>query len=207
MPRSKVQTEQIRAESRKKILATARRLFAERGYDGCNVSDIARQAEMSQGNVYWYFPSKAEILKTILVEGFTALGMVMAEAAAFSGSASQKIDYFLANFHTLLKEQGGDDFAAIVIAQIGQGGVQRFAELGLSTHQIGAGYHLSLNSIFAQGQAEGVIMPDIDPNLLSTFFFSFINGLMLMYPQEWKDIPYESIRDAVLRLLGADQLK
>jgi hypothetical protein len=64
-----------------------------------------------------------------------------------------------------------------------------------------------LNSIFAQGQAEGVIMPDIDPNLLSTFFFSFINGLMLMYPQEWKDIPYESIRDAVLRLLGADQLK
>ncbi len=35
MPRTKTQTEQIRAESRAKIIATARRLFAERGFDGC----------------------------------------------------------------------------------------------------------------------------------------------------------------------------
>lgn len=202
MPRSKVQSEQIRTESREKILATARKLFAERGYDGCNVSDIARQAGMSQGNIYWYFSSKKELFKAILVEGFAALGTVMAEAAERPGTSIEKLDFFLERFSLLMKEQGGEEFVAIIITLLGRGGVGRLEELGLSTHQIGAGYHQSLNAIFTQGQAEGTILSDINPNLLSTFFFSFINGLMLMYPEEWKDIPSELIHGAVRRLLG-----
>jgi AcrR family transcriptional regulator len=203
MPRRKEQTEQIRAESRQKIVRTARRLFAEKGYDGCNVSDIARAAGMSQGNIYWYFPSKKEVYTAVLGEGFQALGAVMAAAAAGTGSAVEKLDEFLENFMTLMKEDGGDEFVAIVVTLMAQSGVQRMAEFGLSTHQIGAGYHQSLNAIFAQGQSEGVFPSDVDANLLSTFFFSFINGLMLMYPDEWKTIPVEVIRQAVLRLLGA----
>ena len=204
MPRNKVKTEQIRAESREQILSTARRLFAERGYDGCNVSDIARQAGMSQGNIYWYFASKEELFKAVLVEGFEILGAVMAEAAARPGTGLEKLDSFLERFIVLVKDEGGDEFVTIVTTLIAQGGVRRLAELGLSTHQIGSGYHQSLNAIIAQGQAEGAVMPGIDPNVLATFFFSFMNGLMLMYPQEWKDIPYEFIREAVLRLLGSE---
>jgi AcrR family transcriptional regulator len=202
MPRKKEQTDQIRAESREKILATARRLFAEKGYDGCNVSDIAGEAGMSQGNIYWYFPSKKEIYMAVLAEGFEALGAVVAKAASGPGSAVEKLDTFLGNFTTLMKEQGGEEFVSIVVTLIARGGVQRFAEFGLSTHEIGAGYHQSLNAIFAQGQTEGIFMQGMDPNLLSMFFFSFINGLMVMYPDEWKDIPDEVIRQAVLRLLG-----
>lgn len=202
MPKTKEQTEQIRAESREKILSTARCLFAGKGYDGCNVSDIAREAGMSQGNIYWYFASKQEIYMAVLGEGFAGLGAVMAEAAVGQGSALEKLDAFLGNFFTLVKEQGGEEFVSIVVTLMSQGGIQRMAQFGLSTHQIGAGYHQSLNAIFAQGQAEGVFMPGINPNLLSTFFFSFINGLMLMYPDEWKDIPEEVIRQAVLRLVG-----
>lgn len=202
MPKTKEQTEQIRAESREKIISTARRLFAGKGYDGCNVSDIAREAGMSQGNIYWYFPSKQEIYMAVLGEGFAGLGAVMADAAVGKGSALEKLDAFLGNFFKLVKEQGGEEFVSIVVTLMSQGGIQRMSEFGLSTHQIGAGYHQSLNAIFAQGQTEGVFMPEIDPNLLSTFFFSFINGLMLMYPDVWKEIPEEVIRQAIYRLLG-----
>jgi AcrR family transcriptional regulator len=202
MVRSKTQNDQIRAESREKILSTARRLFAERGYDGCNVSDIARKAEMSQGNIYWYFSSKEELFKAVLAEGFETLGVLMAEAAAGSGTGLEKLNFFLDRFMTLMKEQGGDEFVTIVTTFVAQGGVRRFAEFGLSTHQIGAGYHQLLNAIFSQGQAEGTFKSDVDPNLLSTFFFSFVNGLMLMYPDEWKSIPDDVIRSAILRLLG-----
>ncbi|HSN23905.1 MAG TPA: TetR/AcrR family transcriptional regulator [Methylomicrobium sp.] len=207
MPRSKIQSEQIRTESREKILSTAQKLFAERGYDGCNVSDIARQAGMSQGNIYWYFSSKKELFKAVLAEGFEGLGRVMAEAAERPGTSIEKLDFFLDRFNTLMKEQGGEEFVSIIITLLGRGGVGRLEELGLSTHQIGVGYHQSLNAIFAQGQAEGVILPGIDPNLLSTFFFSFINGLMLMYPEEWKDISSELIRGVAFRLLGIEHSK
>lgn len=202
MPRSKIQSEQIRAESRTKILSASRQMFAERGYDGCNMADVARQAGMSQGNIYWYFSSKEELYKAVLVEGFAALGAVMAEAAARPGTSLEKLDFFLDRFNALMKEQGGDEFVAIIITLLAQGGVRRLAELGISTIQIGTGYHQSLNAIFAQGQAEGVFISGIDPNLLSTFFFSFINGLMLMYPDESKDIPDKVIREAILRLVG-----
>jgi AcrR family transcriptional regulator len=205
MPRTKIQTEQIRAESRAKIIATARRLFAERGFDGCNVSQIAKQAGMSQGNLYWHFPSKKAIFQAVLVEGFQAIGATMAEAATSAGSGLEKFDRFLGAFLALTREPGGDEFVMIMLTFLGQGGTGKFAEFGISTEQIGSGYHQALNAIFAQGQADGSFLLGIDPNLLTTFFFSFINGLMLMYPREWRDIPDDVIREALLRLLGGKQ--
>ncbi|MFZ5819394.1 MAG: TetR/AcrR family transcriptional regulator [Chloroflexota bacterium] len=204
MPRTKTQTEQIRAESREKIIATARRLFAERGFDGCNVSEIAKQAGMSQGNLYWHFPSKEAIFQAVLTEGFQAIGGTMAEVATRAGSGLEKFDHFLGAFLTLTREEGGDEFVTIMITFLGQGGVGKFAEFGISTEQVGSGYHQALNTIFAQGQADGSFRADLEPNLLTTFFFSFVNGLMLMYPREWRDIPDEVIREALLRLLGTE---
>jgi AcrR family transcriptional regulator len=205
MPRTKIQTEQIRAESRAKIIATARHLFAERGFDGCNVSEIAKQARMSQGNIYWHFASKDELFQAVLVEGFQAIGATMTEAGLSEGSGFEKFTRFLDAFLALTREQGGDEFVMIMLTFLGQGGVGKFAEFGISTEQLGSDYHQALNAIFAQGQADGSFRPDLKPNLMTTFFFSFINGLMMMYPREWRDIPDEAVREAVLRLLGGKQ--
>lgn len=204
MPRDREQSEQMREKSRQKILTTAQRLFAEKGYTSCNVSDIAGEAGMSQGNIYWYFSSKEEILKTILQEGFAVLGSSMAEAASGSGSGREKLDVFLTNFDRLMRDKGGEEFVTIVMTLIGHGGTGRFSELGLSTEEIGKRYHQSLHTIIAQCQAEGTVLKDIAPDMLSMFFFAFINGLVLMYPDVWKEVPSERIRDAVLRLLGAE---
>ena len=205
MPRTKIQTEQIRAESRAKIIATARRLFAERGFDGCNVSEIAKQAGMSQGNIYWHFPSKEAVFQAVLMEGFQAIGGTMTDAAMNEGSGLEKFNRFLNAFLSLSREQGGDEFVMIMLTFLAQGGVGKFAEFGISTEQIGSDYHQALNAIFAQGQADGGFRTDIDPNLLTTFFFSFINGLMLIYPRQWRDIPDAVIREGLLRLLGGKQ--
>ncbi|GAP16992.1 hypothetical protein ADN01_13455 [Levilinea saccharolytica] len=202
MPRTKTQTEQIRAESQAKIIATARRLFAERGYDGCTVSEIAKQAGMSQGNIYWHFPSKEAIFQAVLMEGFQAIGGTMSEAVKSAGNGLEKFNRFLGDFLALSREKGADEFISIMITFLAQGGVAKFAEFGISSEQIGAGYHQTMNAIFAQGQADGSFRSDLEPNLLTTFYFSFINGLMLMYPHEWRDIPDDVIREALLRLLG-----
>jgi hypothetical protein len=63
-------------------------------------------------------------------------------------------------------------------------------------------YHQHLSTIFAQARAEGVVA-DIDPNILTVFFFSFYNGLLITYGKDWSMVPGELIRQAILRLLGS----
>jgi AcrR family transcriptional regulator len=48
------------------ILARLRPVFAEKGFDGASMQDMARAAGMSVGNFYRYFPSKAAIVEAMV---------------------------------------------------------------------------------------------------------------------------------------------
>ena len=42
------------------------RLFAEKGYQATTIAEIAREAEANAGSVYFFFPTKQEILLAVL---------------------------------------------------------------------------------------------------------------------------------------------
>lgn len=48
------------------ILVSARAAFAEKGFDGASMQDIARKAGMSVGNFYRYFASKSAIVEALI---------------------------------------------------------------------------------------------------------------------------------------------
>jgi AcrR family transcriptional regulator len=48
------------------ILEGAKRAFAEKGFDGASMQDLARAAGMSAGNFYRYFPSKNAIIEAMI---------------------------------------------------------------------------------------------------------------------------------------------
>ncbi|MEW5774864.1 MAG: TetR/AcrR family transcriptional regulator [Thermodesulfobacteriota bacterium] len=56
------------SERRAAILAAATRLFAERGYDGAPVSEIAREAGVSEAAVFRLFSTKENLLAAIFRE-------------------------------------------------------------------------------------------------------------------------------------------
>src|ERR1700677_1861546 len=51
-----------KARTRRLIADTAARLFAERGYERVTVTDVAREAEVSEQTVYNYFPTKERLV-------------------------------------------------------------------------------------------------------------------------------------------------
>jgi AcrR family transcriptional regulator len=54
------------AETRERLLRAAADVFAERGYDGTRVADIAAAAGVSNGALYAHFASKADLLVNAL---------------------------------------------------------------------------------------------------------------------------------------------
>src|SRR5215211_8773363 len=59
--------EQLRSQQRyERILDAAGRVFADKGYHGTLVDEIALEAETSKGGVYFHFPNKQAIFLALL---------------------------------------------------------------------------------------------------------------------------------------------
>jgi AcrR family transcriptional regulator len=74
-PRGERLNARLREASRRRILAAALRLFAQRGFRGTSMAEIARTARVSKGLAYNYFASKDALLEAVLtewLEGFLA---------------------------------------------------------------------------------------------------------------------------------------
>jgi AcrR family transcriptional regulator len=69
-------------QTRQKVLAAARRLFSEQGYEGATIRDIAAAAGMSTGAVFANFTDKSDLFREIMVDDMQALHAAMCDAAA-----------------------------------------------------------------------------------------------------------------------------
>jgi AcrR family transcriptional regulator len=76
----------VQAErTRQQILATAQRLFAERGYDATSLQMIADEMGLTKAAVYYHFRAKNEILLAAMRPGLLRLQTLLDEAAAIRG--------------------------------------------------------------------------------------------------------------------------
>ena len=69
-------------QTRVKVLAAARRLFSEAGYEGATIRDIAAAAGMSTGAVFANFSDKSDLFREIMITDMGALADAMREAAS-----------------------------------------------------------------------------------------------------------------------------
>jgi AcrR family transcriptional regulator len=70
--RQTARSSKIRQESRARILAAARKLFAQQGYEATTMQQVVREARTSIGNAYFYFENKQELVKALVEDGLRA---------------------------------------------------------------------------------------------------------------------------------------
>src|SRR5688572_11402522 len=72
-------------ERRAQLLALARRAFSDRSYDEVSIDDLAREAKISKGLLYHYFPTKRDLyvagLREIAAELVAAITAVPVDLA------------------------------------------------------------------------------------------------------------------------------
>jgi len=197
MPRNKEINEKMRVESIRKIVESSTRLFAEKGFSKCKMTEIADAAEMSVGNLYWYYKSKKAILKDVLQVGFEQQKALFYESISLNLSTEDKMDYLLDRYIIMCREL--NHFLRVYINLAASGDLHYLKEFGIDTIDIGKGYHQLLINMLDESKRSSY--SDEELNLLPVFFFSFFSGLMLVYGTEWHSIKPERIKDAVKRML------
>jgi len=63
----------MKKNNRDTILETARRLFPKYGYNGISIREIAREAGLTTGAIYFHFKNKRDIYRTICFEAIDLL--------------------------------------------------------------------------------------------------------------------------------------
>src|SRR5438874_13694973 len=69
------------AERRRTILRAAIEVFAKKGYHGCRIADVAKEANVAYGLVYHYFKNKDELLESVFESGWHGFIARVTEAA------------------------------------------------------------------------------------------------------------------------------
>lgn len=80
---------ETKAATRETILRTARRLFAENGYDATRTRDIAQAAGIASGTLFNYFQTKEAIVACLAGE---AMREALTESAATNDQGAQTLE-------------------------------------------------------------------------------------------------------------------
>jgi AcrR family transcriptional regulator len=79
-------------ERKQQIMDMALRLFSERGYYEVTIADIAKELDMSVGNLYNYFSSKEALAKELLLYISKILGQEIRKINLMQISVKEKIE-------------------------------------------------------------------------------------------------------------------
>ena len=64
--RRRAVSDEDKSARRGEIMAAAKNVFARRGFHATTIADIAKQAGLAYGSVYWYFDSKDELFHALM---------------------------------------------------------------------------------------------------------------------------------------------
>ncbi len=110
--------ERKKRAARQTIAATARRLFAERGFDAVTVAEVAAAADVSEKTVFNHFPTKEDLAFAGREEGIAQFVAAITERP----SGSSVLDVFRALTHTVLDVfVAGGDQDLLAVARIIRG--------------------------------------------------------------------------------------
>jgi TetR/AcrR family transcriptional regulator len=75
-----------------KLLSIARAVFAESGYAGASLNEIARRANLRKASLFHHFPSKEILYREVVGELIGDLGRLVEDARLDRGSFRQRLD-------------------------------------------------------------------------------------------------------------------
>ena len=144
---------------RQQLIAVARGLFAQQGYDAISTRQVAEAAQVNPAMIHYYFGSKQGLYEAMLADTFRPLIERLSAVLASADDADALRNFFSLYMHTL----GTNPWMPPLILRevVAEGGrlrgwfIQQFASKGGGM----------LTRLIEREQAAGRIRADADPSL------------------------------------------
>lgn len=166
------------AETRQALLKAALAVFGRRGYAATALEEIAREAAVTRGAIYWHFASKADLYAALIADASARLDQVINDALAEGGgSFLESTRRVMTRMLTYLEEDA--TYRAVQSLQLLHAGAeseadpgraQRISELRTKTHE--------LAEIMRAGMAAGQFRADLEPEEAARAMLAYLDGLM-----------------------------
>lgn len=180
-------TERREAEKevvRNKILDAAGKILARDGYESLSIRKIANEIEYSPGIIYHYFKDKAEIISTVVEEGYGRILKKVSEIPVDLENPGKSIENTMRAYIELMLETPEQFKAVLLNDTVGVVDKVNMLDEGISKERKSI---QGLCSIVALGMEKGKFK-EMDVELTSQIIWTSTHGLLSRLILE-KDIP------------------
>jgi AcrR family transcriptional regulator len=151
----------------------ALRVFAERGYDGASMDDVARAAGITKASIYHHVSGKEALLERGLGRALDALFALLDEPAATDGRAVERLRHIVTRVAEttlhLLPE-------LTVLFRVR--GTSRSEREALDRRRQ---FDRVVTGLIVQAQRDGEVRADLDPRLAARLIFGMSNSVVEWY--------------------------
>lgn len=197
MPKSQERCQEIREETRSKILHDSMLYFAKNGFAGTKISELAKHIGIGQGTLYIYFKSKEELFHEIFAltntrKEIEALKMLL----RLPLSARKKIRKLSERIMTRLTKEDG--YAAKVALNTQMMFEQKDFASAETTYQSEL-YQLT-EGLIKQGQKEGSVVDGL-PMKLTDYYWGvvYLYALKKLFTTKYEMISEEDLSRVLLK--------
>jgi TetR/AcrR family transcriptional regulator len=108
--------------TRQALLRAGAELFAERGFDGVPIEEVAQRAGVNKALISYHFRGKRGLYIAILEAGFARMGARLKAIEAEAGSAREALRAFLDAFLQVTRDQPG--FPTLFLREVLASGIE-----------------------------------------------------------------------------------
>jgi TetR/AcrR family acrAB operon transcriptional repressor len=195
--KTKTETEQTRLQ----IIAAARRVFAKRGVSRTTLAQIAKEAGVTRGAIYWHFKNKPDLFFAMKEQMSLPLidGVDENPDTAKPTDPLRGIEASMLEMLRLLKE---DEVARTTfeIVALKCEYVDEFAALDSHVIKTGCDFIEKLTKAYEDAKTKGLLRADLDPELCALESFAFMKGLIHLW---LSDVDATIIRGKAMALIQA----
>jgi TetR/AcrR family transcriptional regulator, cholesterol catabolism regulator len=175
--------------TRSRILNAAAHVLSVKGYAGTRLSDVAEYAELQAPAIYYYFPSREDLIEEVMYAGIADMRKHLQDALDALPPETSPMDKILAAVEAHLRhELELSDYASASIRNAGQI-PERLRARQLKEE---AAYGRIWRRLFDEARADGQLRGDLDARLAQLLVIGALN-----WSAEWFD-PRRSSVDTIV---------